>query len=320
MREARRTAMRRTAFTRFAHPLRFVLALGVTIALVVPARADAQQRSNEVEITTANPTPVNVAPSPAPSAAPASSMPVPSTPVSASLVASTPPATSVTEHVSATIASSDTIDPDVVRRACRDATNIDWIAWGFAGVYATAGVALTVYGALYPDPATMPVPVGIAYMRGIGPGLILGAIGAPLARGVFATNDPLRAICDRVMQNGREHRDNPLDTYAADRVLRSIGAPSGFVMPLLIGIATAGCAVLTAIPFIIQDPGIAGPAGGISAAAIAAWVVLPPTPAQRASRRYVNGEYAVHAHAPPTARVGVAPLGAIPGVAVVGTF
>jgi hypothetical protein len=287
-------------------------AFALLVGSVVSAPGVAFAQVHEVEITTANPTPVEVT---APSSASPTASSAPAT-SNAPLAASS----AVPPSVVANAAQPEVIDPEVVRRACHDAERVDWIGWTFAGVYVATGVSVTLYGAFYSDPPMMPVPVGIAYMRGIGPGLILGAIGAPLARGVFATNDPLQSVCARMRQNGREHRDNALDTYAADRVLRSIGAPPSFVMPLLVGLATLGCAVLTAIPFIIQDPGIAGPAGGISAAAVAAWVVLPPTPMQSASRAYVRGEYAVHAHVARTGTVGVAPLGFAPGLTLVGTF
>ena len=204
----------------------------------------------------------------------------------------------------------DGLDPDVIRRACRDGDNIDWFTWTATGVYAATGISFVAYGAVYQTPAGTQTPVGISYLRGIGPGLILGAIGVPIARGVFNMGDPLRSVCATMERNGQQHRDNDYDTYAADRVLRVVGAPPSFVLPLLIGLATAACIGLSIVPFAINDQSIAGPAGGISAAAVAAWVVIPPTTRQSAARHYATGGYAAgsHARAPSPTMWAITPM------------
>jgi hypothetical protein len=221
----------------------------------------------------------------------------------------------------ATVPSAEPLDPEAIRRACRDAQSVDILGWTITGVLAATGASLVITGALYQLPSGQPKPVGLAYINGIGPGLILGAIGTPIGRGAFDLGDPLRALCSTMERNGRMHTDNPFDTFAADRVLRVAGAPPSIVLPLLIGFATAACLAFSIIPFVIHDPDLAGPAGGISAAAVAAWIVIPPTPRTIASRRYVAGEYfrgGRRASSAPTIMVG--PFGPAPGLSVVGTF
>lgn len=273
----------------------------LTLAFPVCASAQIRETSSTDEINAPEPVPVA-------SSAPASSAPIASASPSPgpTLVPLPGPA--------------DGIDPDAIRTACRRADDPDIIGWTVAGVYAAAGISLTLYSALYQTPTGMQTPVGIAYMGGIGPGLILGAIGVPIARGIFTGDAVLRSVCARMMRNAREHTDNPYDTYTADRVLRTLGEPQGFVLPLLIGLATAACIGLTIIPFATNNSDLAGPMGGISAAAIAAWPVLPPTPRYRAARHYVHGDYSRHGPVGVTPTVSFAPMPQGAGVSLVGTF
>lgn len=214
------------------------------------------------------------------------------------------------------------VDPEAVRRACRDASGSDVIGWSITGVLAVGGIAGVVYGAVYTPPPGTLTPVGIAYLRGISPGLILGAIGTPIGRGVFDAADPLRSLCARLERDRDAHTEDPRDAYAVDRVLRVVGASPGVALPLLVGLATLGCVVASIVPFVVENRDMAGPVGGISAAAVAAWIVVPPTPRQVAARRYVAGGYASghHAAIAPPAIWSVSPLAIAPGVAIGGTF
>ncbi len=215
-----------------------------------------------------------------------------------------------------------TVDVEAVRRACRDVSGPDVTGWVTTGVLAVAGIAGVVAGSYYTPPPMMPTPVGIAYLRGISPGLILGAIGTPIGRGVFDAADPLRALCARLERAHAAHTEDPRDAYALDGVLRVVGGPPGFVLPLMVGLATLGCIAASIVPFVINNPDIAGPIGGITAAAVAAWIVVPPTPRQTAARRYVTGGYTSASHmavSTPTMWT-VTPLAVAPGIAIVGTF
>ncbi|MEI8258042.1 MAG: hypothetical protein WCJ30_20390, partial [Deltaproteobacteria bacterium] len=205
-----------------------------------------------------------------------------------------PPVSTLTPPLTPTLARTDlvapsevSLDAEAVRRACRDATGPDVIGWAITGALAAGGIAGVLYGAVYTPPHGELTPVGIAYLRGISPGLILGAIGTPIGRGVFDAGDPLRALCTRLELDRVAHTEDARDVYAVDRVLRVVGAPPGPALPLLVGLATLGCAVASIVPFVVQVPDMAGPVGGISAAAVAAWIVVPPTPRQAAARRYV---------------------------------
>lgn len=213
----------------------------------------------------------------------------------------------------------DAVDPDTVRRACYAADAPDYTGWAATVGLMAMGTGLTLYGSTYRAHDGEETPVRVQYARGMGPGLILGAIGTPFLRNSWKLTDTLRALCATVERNGRNREDDTYDTFAADRALDGVGTPPSTLQPVLITLATAACAGASLFSFATKNTAIAGVAGGASAAAVAAWVIVPATPEQSAARSYRNGHYADEARAArPT--LSIIPLVSTPGLAAIGTF
>lgn len=212
-------------------------------------------------------------------------------------------------------------DPEVVRRACRAARSVDAFAWTTSAVLGATGLGLTIYAL---SVNTTPIQAEIGFLRAFSPGLILGAIGIPFARGaVVPVEDAFRGLCGRVLARGGSVPDDPRDTYAADAALRVNGGPTSHVITVLLAIATAGAIGGTVAALVLRSTDVAQVMGGIDGAAVAGWAFLVPTPGRTAALAYVEGRFNGRAanYAP---RVRLQPLAtALPGGAwwgVGGTF
>lgn len=195
-----------------------------------------------------------------------------------------------------------------VRRACRDSTSVDVFAYLSSGMLIAGGVGLAVWGLTTPQPGR---PLGMSFVTGLGPGLALGGIGIPFARGVIREVDPLSSACERAMTSGADM----LDIDVAARLLTHHGAPMGPLVPLLLGGATVGVGVGMAVAFALGSGELVQLFGGLSAAAITGWFILPPTPVRIAAMRFRAGDYRAGPYS-----LAIAPTLLEPGLSVAGLF
>lgn len=198
------------------------------------------------------------------------------------------PATSATVPVERAVA-VEAVGRDrrlrAVRDACRAARGVDVLGIVATPTLAIAGVSLAYVGFTTPPPERTPTTF---FLNAFGPGLVLGAIGVPLGRGMISAGDPMRHACNDVLEHSTvEERD----LLALEGLIHAYGASASPLLMILLGAATAATAGGVALAFALQNRDLAQAMGGIAAAVVAGWAIVPPTPAQRATVRYYRGEF-----------------------------
>lgn len=197
------------------------------------------------------------------------------------------PTTAATTPVEAT-SSSDAEQAQrirAVRSACRAARSLDILGIITTPALAVAGISLSVVGFTTP-PAQR--TVNTFFINSFGPGLVLGAIGVPLGRGMISAGDPMRTACTNILEHQQVQEG---DLLAIEGLLRAYGASVSPLLMILLGAVTVATAGGVAGAFVSQNRDIAQAMGGIAAAVVAGWAIVPPTPAQRATVRYYRGEF-----------------------------
>jgi hypothetical protein len=176
-----------------------------------------------------------------------------------------------------------------VRLACRDARSVDVLMWAGGAALVGTGVGVAIAGL---TPSMTSRSHAGWYAAGIGPGLALGGIGLPFARGLIKEADPLDHACETVLRHWPAQPADLVDIEVAERLLFAAGQPSTAVLPVLLGVATALVAGFTVGTFLFEADELTQVAGGISAAVVTGWLLLPYTPRRRAAVRFTQGAYA----------------------------
>ncbi len=225
---------------------------------------------------------------PAAEITPVSSSPTAVVPTAATTAnQATLPTTAATTPVEAT-SSSDAEQAQrirAVRSACRAARSLDILGVVTTPALAIAGISLSVVGFTTPPAQRM---VDTFFINSFGPGLVLGAIGVPLGRGMISAGDPMRTACTNILEHQQVQEG---DLLAIEGLLRAYGASVSPLLMILLGAVTVATAGGVAGAFVSQNRDIAQAMGGIAAAVVAGWAIVPPTPAQRATVRYYRGEF-----------------------------
>jgi hypothetical protein len=173
------------------------------------------------------------------------------------------------------------------RAACRDARAIDAFGVAAVPVLAVAGVSLSIVGFTTPEANRNATT---SFLNAFAPGLVLGAIGVPLGRGWIGAVDPLHNACDTVL--GHESPSDA-DILGVEGLLHAFGGPSSPVMPILMASATVAVGGGLTAAFVLPNKDLAQAMGGIAAAVVAGWALVPLTPNLRASQRYTTGRYGI---------------------------
>jgi hypothetical protein len=174
----------------------------------------------------------------------------------------------------------------VARAACRDSRRVDAFGVAAIPVLAVAGVSLSIVGFTTPDTPERPRGPTTFFLNAFAPGLVLGAIGVPLGRGWLGGVDPLHTACDTVL----DHEDpSDADIVTTEGMLRAYGGPPSIVLPVLMGSATVAVAGGLTAAFLLPNRDLAQAMGGIAAAVVAGWALVPPTPNASAARGFVRG-------------------------------
>jgi hypothetical protein len=221
-----------------------------------------------------------------------------------------------------------------VLQACHDTHDTDYLMWIAGAAMIATGVTIAVDAFTTSAPARDQLRL---FNQGIGPGLVLGGIGFPFARGIVHDQDPVERACERVEHPARGTQAEALDVELAGHLMHDLGPPAS---PIIIAFL-AGATVLTT-GFVIlafglyqhdadhgatiatnQYRDLVNLSGGVYAGIVTGWFLIPPTPERRAATRYAHGYYnRLVAPSPgPTAMVTMVPLangGAAVGVG--GTF
>jgi hypothetical protein len=172
------------------------------------------------------------------------------------------------------------------RAACRDARGTDVFGVAAVPVLAVAGVSLAVVGFTTPEAQRNATT---SFLNAFAPGLVLGAVGVPLGRGWIGAVDPLHAACDALVDHAEP---SDADLLSTEGLLSAFGGPASPVLPILMASATAAVGGGLAAAFLIPNRDLAQAMGGIGAAVVAGWALVPATPNLRAARRHTLGAYA----------------------------
>ncbi len=198
------------------------------------------------------------------------------------------PVTAATQPVEAAPSAAELRDDRLraVRDACRAARGTDVLGIIATPTLAIAGVSLAAIGFTTPPPQRGP---DTFFLNAFGPGLVLGAIGVPLGRGWISAGDPMRVACDGVLTHTNV---SDSDLLALEGLLHAYGASASPLLTILLAAATVATGGGVALAFALQNRDLAQAMGGISAAVVAGWAIVPPTPSQRATVRYHRGGFA----------------------------
>lgn len=173
-----------------------------------------------------------------------------------------------------------------IRQRCNETNGVDWFAWISGAGLIALGASLAAWQLSVPPPERTSAGW---YTVGIGPGLVLGGIGVPFGRGILRGMDPLATACRDVL---RPHADgsapDALDAEMATRLLRASAQPTSVVLLVLLSAATAAVAGGAIAAIVTHNNELAQMTGGFSAAAVAGWFIVPPTPVHIAATRFVD--------------------------------
>ncbi|MDP3274487.1 MAG: hypothetical protein Q8Q09_04780 [Deltaproteobacteria bacterium] len=177
-------------------------------------------------------------------------------------------------------------DPEVqgqVRRAqqaCREMQRADVFGYVALPTLAVTGIALSIVGFTTPTPQRTSTTF---FLNAFGPGLVLGAIGVPLTRGWIGSVDPLPAACRTLLQAGAPSAEQRI---LVDALLRANGAPGSPALAILLGAATALVTGGVVLALVLDNRDLAQAMGGIGAAVVAGWSIVPVIPQAAAARQY----------------------------------
>lgn len=248
--------------------------LAVALALSAPQALFAQ----DAPARTQNPT------------EPTAALPRDPTPGAVATQAPTPPATgdNPEQLADVTVRAPSAARLRAIRQRCIETNGVDWFAWISGGGLIAAGAALVVTQLVMIEPPRR-TPLNW-YGVGLGPGLILGGIGVPFARGILRGVDPLAAACRDVARGGRldGRPTDALDAEQAARLLTSSAQPTSVTLIVLLSAASAAVAGAAIGAIVAGNNEIAQMTGGFSAAAITGWFIVPPTPVRIAATRFVT--------------------------------
>jgi hypothetical protein len=244
-----------------------------------PATARATTQSATPVADAPRPEAPGVTPSPRPEAAASAGSPSPqgSTEGAGSTSPAEPPAAGISNRAGRLSAA---------RAACREARSTDVVGVATVPILAVAGVSLAVVGFTTPEAQRNATT---SFLNAFAPGLVLGAVGVPLGRGWIGAVDPLHAACDTLLDH---ERPSDADLLSTEGLLRAFGGPASPVLPILMASATAAVGGGLAAAFLIPNRDLAQAMGGIGAAVVAGWALVPSTPNLRAARRHTLGAYA----------------------------